>query len=105
VAARDRRVRAVFAMGYPLTTIDDDAFLETIAAPRLFVQGARDAFGPEGAVRSRVERLAPPHEVVIVADADHFFDGHLDALQGAVAGWARTRPWARGLEAAGPASP
>jgi hypothetical protein len=39
------------------------------------------------------EALPPPREVVVIPGADHYFDGHLDALQGAVAGWARRRPW------------
>jgi alpha/beta superfamily hydrolase len=30
---------------------------------------------------------------VIVPAANHFFDGQLDALQGAIADWAERRPW------------
>jgi alpha/beta superfamily hydrolase len=33
---------------------------------------------------------------VIVPGADHFFEGRLDALQGAIADWAQTRPWSAG---------
>ena len=32
---------------------------------------------------------------MIVPEANHFFDGQLDALQGAVASWAERRPWER----------
>jgi hypothetical protein len=105
VAARDPRVRAVFALGYPLRMADhlpgasplrmaeDHSFLASIDRPRLFVQGEHDEFGPGAALRALAEPLPPPREVVVVPGADHFFDGRLDALQGAVADWAERRPW------------
>jgi hypothetical protein len=92
VAARDARVRAVFALGLPLR-MADPAVLAGVAQPRLFVQGENDAFGSGEALRALVEPLPPPRELVVVRGADHFFTGHLDALQGAVAGWAEARPW------------
>jgi len=105
VAARDPRVRAVFALGYPLRMADhlsgtgpalmagDHAYLASIARPRLFVQGEHDDFGPGEALRALAEPLLPPREIVVVPGADHFFEGQLDALQGAVADWAEGRPW------------
>jgi alpha/beta superfamily hydrolase len=60
----------------------------------LFVQGEQDPFGAGEALRAIVEPLPPPRELVIVPAANHFFDGQLDALQGAVADWAERRPWA-----------
>jgi alpha/beta superfamily hydrolase len=93
VAARDARVAAVFALGFPLARFGD---AETIAAPkqpRLFVQGQHDQFGPGEKVRELVEPLPPPRAMVVVAGADHFFTDRLDELQDAVASWARTRPW------------
>jgi alpha/beta superfamily hydrolase len=92
VAARDARVRAVFALGLPLR-MADPAVLARVAQPRLFVQGEDDAFGRGEALRVLVEPLPAPRELVVVPGADHFFTGHLDALQGAVAAWAGTRPW------------
>ncbi len=93
VAARDARVRAVFALGYPVTLEADRAHLEAITAPRLFVQGELDAFGPGETLRVMAEALPPPREVVVIPGADHFFEGRLDALQGVVADWAASRPW------------
>lgn len=94
VAARDARVRAVLAIGYPLLARASDlAPLEAVRQPRLFVQGEHDAFGPGEALRVLVAPLPPPREVVVIPHADHFFDGQLDVLQGAVAEWARGRPW------------
>jgi len=93
VAARDLRVKAVFALGLPLTMVAEDERLDHIAAPRLFVQGDQDVFGPGEALRTRALASPPPREVVLVPGADHFFTGHLEALQAAVAGWAESRPW------------
>jgi alpha/beta superfamily hydrolase len=33
---------------------------------------------------------------VVVPGADHFFSGHLEPLQAAVAEWSAARPWAVG---------
>lgn len=95
VAARDARVRAVFALGFPLVGFGDAATLRAPAQPRLFVQGERDQFGAGEALRALVEPLPPPRELVVVPGANHFFDERLDALQGAVADWAEQRPWAK----------
>ena len=94
VAARDRRVGAVFALGYPISFEAEHAYLAAITRPRLFVQGETDEFGPGDALRALADPLPPPRDVVVIPGADHFFDGHLDALQGAVADWAGKRPWA-----------
>jgi len=93
VAARDRRVRAVISLGYPIALEEDRSHLAGITAPRLFVQGERDQYGPGEALRALAEALPPPREIVVIPGADHFFDGHLDALQGVLADWAGARPW------------
>ena len=93
VAPRDPRVKAVFAMGYPLRRGGDAAQVAEVTQPRLFVQGALDEFGPEAEIAALVLPLAPPRELVVVADADHYFTGRLDALHAAVHAWAVRRPW------------
>jgi alpha/beta superfamily hydrolase len=98
VAAREPRVAAVFALGFPLVRFGDTETLAAPKQPRLFVQGEHDQFGPGQQVRELVERLPPPREMVIVEGADHFFNGHLDELQDAVASWAGTRPWQKRRE-------
>jgi alpha/beta superfamily hydrolase len=95
VAAREPRVRAVFALGFPLLRFGDAATLRAPTQPRLFVQGELDQFGAGEALRALVEPLPPPRELVVVPGADHFFDAKLDALQSAVADWAARRPWER----------
>ncbi len=93
VAARDARVRAVFALGFPLVRFGDASVLQGPSQPRLFVQGERDEFGAGETLRALVEPLPPPRELVVVPGASHFFDGQLDAVQDAVSAWARKRPW------------
>jgi hypothetical protein len=67
--------------------------LRAPSQPRLFVQGELDQFGPGHELRALVEPLPEPRELVVVPGANHFFDGRLDALQGALADWAERRPW------------
>jgi hypothetical protein len=93
VGLSDARVRAVFALGFPARHVPDTSFLDGSRIPRLFVQGERDEFGPEATIRALVEPLPPPRELVVIPESDHFFSGHLDALQEAVRAWAARRPW------------
>jgi len=92
IGARDGRVRALFALGFPLSTLPDTAFLEAIRRPCLFVQGEHDEFGPADRVREAATRVLGS-SLCVVAGADHFFTDHLPELQGAVASWASRRPW------------
>jgi uncharacterized protein len=94
VGGPDARVRALFVLGLPLGSLEDTSYLHGVTKPRLFVQGEQDVYGGGEAMRAFVERLPPPRELVVVPGADHFFTGHLDALQAAVDGWAAGRPWA-----------
>jgi alpha/beta superfamily hydrolase len=94
VGAGDGRVSAIVALGYPAALAGDLAFLAESRKPRLFVQGELDAFGPGEILRPLVSALPEPREIVVLPGGDHFFDGQLDALQGAIADWAERRPWA-----------
>ncbi|HET8645297.1 MAG TPA: alpha/beta family hydrolase, partial [Vicinamibacteria bacterium] len=100
VAAADERPRAVFALGFPVSMIGDAGFAAAVRAPRLFVQGEHDEFGGRDDITRLVETFPQPRHLVVVPGADHFFAGHLDALQQAVADWAAMRPWEQGAPAA-----
>jgi alpha/beta superfamily hydrolase len=91
----DPRVRAVFALGFPLSMVPDTSFLGGCRPPRLFVQGEQDQFGSGAAIKEMVDRLPEPRSLVVVPGADHFFTGHLDRLQQIVHEWAASRPWDR----------
>ncbi len=89
----DGRVRALFALGLPVSVIPDRSFLRACTRPRLFVQGEQDTYAPAAVIRDVVDALPDPKSLVVVPGADHFFAGHLDELQEAVRAWAATRPW------------
>jgi hypothetical protein len=93
VAAHDTRVRALFALGYPLKVAGESPVAEARRVPRLFVQGEHDEFGSGAALRALVEAQPEPRVIVVVPGCDHFFAGRLDELSGAVGGWAERRPW------------
>ena len=90
----DARVRALIVLGFPATMMKDTAFLAACTQPRLFVQGALDVFADEPRIRALIAPLPEPKALVVIPGSDHFFAGHLDALQAAVESWAATRPWA-----------
>ena len=93
VAANDARVRAAFALGYPIVRVADTSHLAGLTVPRLFVQGEHDAFGSGSAIESLVASLPEPKELHVIPGSDHFFDGHLAALQSRIEAWASRRPW------------
>jgi alpha/beta superfamily hydrolase len=74
--------------------VPDTSHLDRCTRPRLFVQGAEDAFGPDERIRALVASLPEPKTLVVVPGADHFFSGQLDTLQEAIRAWAATQPWA-----------
>jgi alpha/beta superfamily hydrolase len=93
VAASDARVRGLFVLGFPVSRLTDLSYLASIRAPRLFVQGADDVFGSGEALRALVEPFPERRTLVVIPGADHFFTGHLDSVQAAVAAWAAERHW------------
>lgn len=92
--AEDPRVRALFALGFPLRMVPDTSFLAGLTKPRLFVHGAHDEFASGETLEALVATLPPPATCVIVPESDHFFSGHLEAMQSAVETWLAARPWA-----------
>lgn len=93
VAANDPRVRAVFALGFPVASVPDTSHVESLRIPRLFIQGANDSFGGRDAITALVGRLPEPKKLHVIAGSDHFFSGHLEELQRVISEWASARPW------------
>jgi alpha/beta superfamily hydrolase len=96
LAAADRRVRALFLLGLPESRMDGLAHLASMSCPRLLGQGEADVFGSSRRIREIAGSLPEPRTVVVVPGADHFFSGHLDALQEAIGAWVASRPWLDG---------
>jgi alpha/beta superfamily hydrolase len=93
VACADPRAKALLVMGFPARIMSDTSYLAGCRQPRLFVQGEADEFAGGARMREIVAPLPEPKELVVIPGSDHFFSGHLDALQAAVDGWAARRPW------------
>jgi hypothetical protein len=93
VGAEDGRVRAMFALGFPLRMVADTSFLDGVAKPRLFVHGENDEFAAGERIAALAQSLPPPATTVIVGGSDHFFSGHLEEMQRAIEDWLSARPW------------
>lgn len=93
LGARDGRVAALFALGWPLRHAPDLSFFAACGLPCLFVQGERDEFGAAADLRACLEPLRAPRELVVVPDGDHCFTERLEALDAALQAWAAAAPW------------
>ena len=95
-AYSDDRVRALAAVGTPVAPVAAGSeqprvytfeFLRECQKPKLFVSGARDPFGPREKLEALVASLAEPKRLVLIAGADHFFEGRLRELREALEAW------------------
>ena len=92
VGIADERVRDLISIGTPVDKYDF-TFLEDCRKPILFVHGDLDEFGHVDSLRALVSRLPPEAQaqVVIVQNADHFFEGRLDEMKRVITEWIKTR--------------
>ena len=70
----------LMAAGFPTRWGSPD-YLETCAAPKIFIQSTHDQFGPRAELESMYQRFAAPKQLHWIESADHFFAGALDALE------------------------
>ncbi len=61
--------------------------LQNCALPKLFLSGDHDQFAPVNRLEQVAASAADPKQFVLIPGADHFFTGHLEAMQLALAGW------------------
>ncbi len=83
-------VRALIALGLPTCAGGRNyryGFLQSATLPKLFVSGDRDPFGPAAQLREVVDAAAAPRQLILIPDSDHFFTGHVELMQNALAGW------------------
>jgi uncharacterized protein len=97
VGIDDERVRNLISLGTPVDKYDF-SFLEDCRKPILFVHGDRDEYGQLEHVQSLVSRLPAEAEakLVIVRNADHFFEGRLDELKRAITAWIKEKEGTQG---------
>ena len=93
VGVDDTRVRAMFALGFPIDRVTDTSFLDRCRKPILFVQGENDDVRNAEKIRALALRLPESRQVSIVSSGDHVFNGKLDELERIVAAWAAGKPW------------
>ena len=78
--SEDPRVDAYIGIGLPVAS-ESGRHLPRPRVPALFVVGERDSFGPPSRLRAFV---GDSGEIVEVPEADHFFEGKLEAVEEAV---------------------
>ncbi len=95
VAATHRSVCACLALGLPLRSPNQQYAYPQLAhwsLPSLFLSGAQDSFASPQALAATIALAAPHAQLRLIPDADHFFTGHLDAMQQAIRDWLATLP-------------
>jgi uncharacterized protein len=92
VGIADERVGKLISIGTPVGKYEF-GFLTACRKPILFVHGSRDEFGAPEELKRLISQLRPEIDVqlVVIADADHFFDGHLEELKRAITDWVKKR--------------
>jgi uncharacterized protein len=97
-ASADARVKALIGVGTPVAPVAAETeaprvytfeFLRDCVRPKLFVSGGRDQFGPRAKLEALVASLAEPKKLVVIEGADHFFEGRLRELRGAIENWVK----------------
>jgi uncharacterized protein len=88
VGIADDRVRDLISIGTPVEKYDF-SFLRACRKPILFVHGDRDEFGGVEKLRTLVASLPPESHarLVVIENADHFFQGRLDELKRVITEW------------------
>lgn len=84
----DERVRKLISIGTPVDKYDF-SFLKSCPKPILFVHGDRDEFGAVEKVRALADSLPTEAHasVVVIENADHFFEGRLDEMKRVITDW------------------
>ena len=83
-------VSALAALGLPTQTLDRRYRHPSLAAcnvPKLFLSGDGDQFAPKPDLQQIANGAAEPKSLMFITGADHFFTGHLEAMQDAFANW------------------
>lgn len=92
-AYNDVRVRAMIALGLPVVPVDarvyDFEFLRESTKPKLFVSGARDAYGPPARLEALFSTFAEPKKLIRIEAGDHFFEGRLREMRDAIELWVK----------------
>ena len=83
-------VKVLISLGTPVAAEGRQyayRFLGECTKPKLLISGDHDQFGPVPEIERVFGTAAEPKKLVIVANADHFFDGQLPAMRRAIEHW------------------
>ncbi|MGA8086026.1 MAG: alpha/beta family hydrolase [Terracidiphilus sp.] len=61
--------------------------LSTCTLPKLFLSGDQDQFATKAQLEHAFDSAADPKTLAFIPGADHFFTGHLEQMQRALAAW------------------
>jgi len=78
----DARVKGLIGLGLPVHAAGRDyeySFLSKCTAPKLFISGDHDEFGPREMVSAVWESALEPKRLVWIGGANHFFQGTVDS--------------------------
>jgi hypothetical protein len=64
-------------------------YLQSCTFPKIFLSGDHDQFAPVDQLRAVTNTAGEPRELILIQNADHFFTGHLPAMQAALGQWLR----------------
>lgn len=89
----DNRVVGLISLGTPVAAEGRSygySFLAQCTKPKLFVSGSRDQYGSVANLEHVVSLAAEPKKLVLVENADHFFEGKIPIMRSAVEDWVRS---------------
>ena len=92
-ACPDDRVVGLISLGTPVAAEGRSytySFLAQCRKPKLFVSGSRDQYGPVANLEQVIAIAAEPKRLVLVEDADHFFEGKIPIMRSAIEDWVRS---------------
>ena len=83
----DRRVTHLIGIGIVINDKDDKYDYSAVRAsekPKFLIHGGLDELSPAKAIRKFYGELTEPRELVVIDDADHYFDGHASEVADAI---------------------
>ena len=83
-------LRALALLGLPMHGFKrsyEYPLLSTCNLPKLFLSGDQDQFATKMQLEQAFDSAAAPKNLVFIPEADHFFTGHLESMQVALAAW------------------
>jgi alpha/beta superfamily hydrolase len=88
----DPSIQGFAALGLPTHAEGRDytyPYLASCTFPKLFLSGDRDQYAPAHQLQAIVDSAPEPKHFTLIPGADHFFVGHLQAMQAALNQWLR----------------